>query len=79
MGNVLWPGVTFRLAAGKPAQGFEAFGCDLVGGLSVEHALSSVVVGGIGAPQQLFKLPVRVDCDPHVSGGGDPRLNGDGG
>jgi hypothetical protein len=68
MDDVPWSSVTFRLAACKSAPSLEVFGCDLVGGLAVQHALSAVVVGGVEAPQQLLNVAAQGLVIPSTSG-----------
>lgn len=64
LSDVVWPGAAFRFTSDELASRLEAFGHNLIGRLAIQHTLASVVVGGIEAAEELFHVPMSVDCDP---------------
>ena len=66
LGDVLWPGSTFRclgFGAAELSSNSEALLDDLIGCLAVEDALAAGVVGGVEAPEQPLQLGVRPNGD----------------
>jgi hypothetical protein len=62
-GDVTGPGASGRLVFGQDGFGCESFGDDLIGCLAFQHTLTTGIVGGVEATQELFELAVGIDRD----------------